>query len=234
MLTLILGIFINALVIFAILDKDTFGFYFQAHSFILVVGGTFGTLFLMTSKSGLLRLVSAIKSIRRPEESLLTYQNELVSLGKDKSVATTSKHLLIQYAIELWQQGIDSNLMVVLLSERRKELDSRSLASVQTTKHLAKYPPAFGMMGTVMGMITLFASLGEDKSNIGLSLSIAMTATFFGLFLTNLILSPLADRLHAMQMQETRLNENIYEVLLLINRGESSVLIREELHGRTG
>jgi len=82
-------------------------------------------------------------------------------------------------------------------------------------------------------MIGLFSVLDSSKDNIGTSLSAAMTATFLGLFLSNFLLSPLADRLHIKQIQQNRLYENVYEVLLLINRDEPSVLIQEEINDRS-
>jgi chemotaxis protein MotA len=83
-----------------------------------------------------------------------------------------------------------------------------------------------------MGMISLFSALDENRSNIGSALSIAMTATFFGLVLANVFISPLADRLHVRQVHMHRTLENMYELLLLINQGEPTALIKEELNER--
>ena len=65
-----------------------------------------------------------------------------------------------------------------------------------------------------------------------MSLSLAMTATFYGLILTNTVISPMADRLQVKHVQESQTNQGIYELLLLINRGESSSFIEDEMRYR--
>jgi chemotaxis protein MotA len=147
-------------------------------------------------------------------------------------MAPKSNHHFISYAQELWNQGIDPELFIVLMSQKKAELESHTFDSVHALKNLAKYPPTLGMTGTVMGMISLFSSLDDNKNSVGTALSVAMTATFMGLILANILISPLADRLHVRHVNQQRMLENMYELLLLINQGEPSALIREELNER--
>mgnify|MGYP000347895316 CR=1 FL=1 len=123
-------------------------------------------------------------------------------------------------------------LFIVLLSQKKNELVSEHSDSVQTMKNMAKYPPALGMAGTVMGMIALFSSLDSNQGNIGKDLALAMTATFFGLILANAVFSPLADRLQVNQVHNQRLYRSLYEILLLINQDEPGSLIMDEVDHR--
>ena len=129
-------------------------------------------------------------------------------------------------------QGISQDLFVVLLSQKRKEIEQRSVDAIQCLKNLAKYPPALGMAGTVMGIVTLFQSLDGGKDKIGPALALAMTATFFGLAIANGIVMPLSDRLQIRHLSQTHYLTNVYQVLLLINQDESSHLIEEEVQYR--
>ncbi|MEK6554467.1 MAG: hypothetical protein AABZ31_04435, partial [Bdellovibrionota bacterium] len=61
---------------------------------------------------------------------------------------------------------------------------------------------------------------------------LAMTASFFGLILTNAALSPLGDRMQIRHVTEQRLLQSIYEMLLLINQGEAETLIADEVKYR--
>ena len=81
-----------------------------------------------------------------------------------------------------------------------------------------------------MGMIALFSTLDSNKSNIGSSIALAMTATFFGLFLTNVLIAPLADRIQIRYINRKRMFANIYKILLLINQDEPDAIINNELH----
>ena len=112
------------------------------------------------------------------------------------------------------------------------EIENETIDAVQAFKNLAKYPPALGMTGTVIGMIGLFTNL-QDKSQIGSHLATAMTATFLGLVLTNMFISPLADRLQVRHINRKRMFGNVYQILLLINQDEPAQLVQSELDGRS-
>jgi chemotaxis protein MotA len=89
------------------------------------------------------------------------------------------------------------------------------------------------MTGTVMGLVVLFANLGEDnKATLGPALGLAMTATFFGLLLANGIIMPLADRLSLQHMRWKNNAQSVYELLLLVNRREPATLVQGEVKDR--
>jgi chemotaxis protein MotA len=207
--------------------------YFQMHSIIIVFGGTAAILVFSTPAPVLKSLWLSLKEIYQKEPTISIYTSELNQLSLNRSQNIKSSNPLIHYAQDLWAQGIDPDLFIVLLSQKRKELESKKMDAVHALKNLAKYPPTLGMTGTVMGMISLFSSLDNNKGNVGSALSIAMTATLFGLVLANVFLSPVADRLHVNHVNQQRLMQNIYEILLLINQGEPTTLIKEELHDRS-
>lgn len=232
MKTLIPGIVLIMIVFALVVGWDSVAQYIQPHSIILVIGGTIA-IFLMSSPLAVIKSVGqSIAALIHPEESFQKYQLPIQQLLKSKSLTSPSANPLINYAAELWTQGVDPDLFVVLLSQKRSELEVKSSDSVQSLKNLAKYPPALGMIGTVMGMVTLFASLDQNRNHIGTHLSLAMTATFFGLIVSNLILSPLADRVHVRQVYQHRVYASIYEVLLLINRNEPETVIQDEVSHR--
>lgn len=206
--------------------------YFQVHSIIIVFGGTAAILIFSTPGVVLKSLWNSCKEIFKKEQTILEFSQILSSLSTNRSQGNKSHHPLISYAQDLWGQGIDPDLFIVLLSQKRKELESKKMDAVHALKNLAKYPPTLGMTGTVMGMISLFSSLDNNKGNVGSSLSIAMTATFFGLILANVFIAPVADRLYVNHVSQQRVLQNIYELLLLINQGEPSTLVKEEIHDR--
>lgn len=206
--------------------------YFVMHSVIIVMGGTAAILIFSTPNVVLKSLWSSMKGLLKNEETVFKYKEEILRISQSKILAEKSAHPLISYAQDLWAQGIDPDLFIVLLSQKKKEIEAKTHDAVQALKNLAKYPPTLGMTGTVMGMISLFSALDQNRSNIGSALSVAMTATFFGLVLANVFISPLADRLHVRQVNQHRTLENMYELLLLINQGEPTALIKEELNER--
>lgn len=231
MMTLIAGALLVVAVLAATIDENA-SFYLQAHSLVLVFGGTFSVLLLANPGGVLVSLGKAIVSLFGKEDSVQNHQTALSQLMKDRSKPVTASHPLITYASELWTQGVDPELFIVLLSQRRAEISAREVNAVQVLKNLGKYPPALGMIGTVLGMVRLFSTLDKNKDAIGSNLSLAMTATFLGLIAANFLITPLADRLQMRQRMQERVAENLCEVLLLLNRNEASSLIQEELNER--
>jgi chemotaxis protein MotA len=154
---------------------------------------------------------------------------EFQLLAKEKSLNSRSSNALINAAQTFWETGISNELFIVMLSQKRRDLENENFDAVHALRNLAKYPPALGMIGTVVGLVGLFSNLGSvNKSGLGPSLALAMTATFFGLILANTLITPLADRLQLHYLWQKRIYGEIYQILLLINRGESLELVEDD------
>jgi flagellar motor component MotA len=63
-------------------------------------------------------------------------------------------------------------------------------------------------------------------------LAIALTATFYGLIMANGLVMPLSDRLHVAHVRRKNAYAGLYEILLLINRQEPTLLIEAEIKAR--
>ncbi len=232
MISLPIGAVLTVFIFLISMGFGNLGIYFNAHSAILVGGGTVAILLFSCPNAVLRNLVREIKGLFKGHDTFTNVSDDLAKLSKNKDAATMSGDELIAYAKDLWLQGISQDLFVVLLSQKRKEIEQRSVDAIQSLKNLAKYPPALGMAGTVMGIVTLFQSLDGGKDKIGPALALAMTATFFGLAIANGIVMPLSDRLQIRHLSQTHYLTNVYQVLLLINQDESTHLIEEEVQHR--
>lgn len=205
--------------------------YIEPSSLALVILGTFAILLASTPSNVLRSLWKSLRGLFQPIDHVGTYTDIIAKLAQSRTAGVKTNQPLIRYAIDLWNQGVDPELFAAMLSQKRKDMESERLDGIQALKNLVKYPPSLGMAGTVMGMVRLFSTLDENKNGIGVNLSIAMTSTFLGLVLTNLLIAPLADRLHVRQVNQERLCETLFEALLLINRGEPPTLIQDHLNG---
>lgn len=231
-----IGIFIGFGAILSVLffsvGAENLKFYVQFHSLLIVLGGAISLLIFATPAVVLRSLARSILRLFGEAQSFNYFKPEIEQLAKTRRLTARSRNPLINYAVDLWEQGLDPDLFIVLLSQKKNELLSEQTDAVQSLKNLAKYPPALGMAGTVMGMIALFSSLDSKPDRIGAELALAMTATFFGLVLSNALIAPLADRLQVQQVRDQRLYQAIYELLLLINGGEPQALVADEVNQR--
>ncbi len=88
--------------------------------------------------------------------------------------------------------------------------------------------PAWGMVGTILGMVTMFANM-SDPSKLGPAMATALLATLYGAVVSNLFTLPLADKLHVKLEEENVSRSLIIDGVLLIRESKSPSLIREML-----
>jgi chemotaxis protein MotA len=232
MISLPIGFLVTLGVIFLSIKSGNIGLFMNMHSILIVGGGTLGIMLFSSPLSTLKNLFHEVGSLFKPEYTLSNVQDLINQLAQNKNQSRDTEDELIKYAQELWQQGTSPDLFVVLLSQKRKEVEQRSADSIQALKNLAKYPPALGMAGTVMGIVELFQGLNENKSQIGPAFAMALTATFFGLIISNVMIMPLADRMHVRHMRYQTYLSHLYSLLLLINQEEAPQIVEDEVKAR--
>jgi chemotaxis protein MotA len=88
--------------------------------------------------------------------------------------------------------------------------------------------PAFGMVGTLIGMVQMFANM-TDPSKLGPFMAVALLSTFYGAAVANLVCLPLADKLHLKLVDEETNRTLIIDGVLMIREAKSPTLVREML-----
>lgn len=93
---------------------------------------------------------------------------------------------------------------------------------------MAKYSPAFGMIGTLIGLISMLGSM-DDPSTIGPSMAVALLTTFYGALMANLVFMPIAGKLKTRTADEALMRRIILEGVLMIQAQASSRYIGQKL-----
>ncbi|WP_315705234.1 MULTISPECIES: motility protein A [unclassified Bradyrhizobium] len=88
--------------------------------------------------------------------------------------------------------------------------------------------PAFGMVGTLIGMVQMFANM-TDPSKLGPFMATALLATLYGALVANLFCLPIADKLHGKLLDEETNRTLIIDGILMIRDSKSPALVREML-----
>ena len=90
--------------------------------------------------------------------------------------------------------------------------------------------PAFGMVGTLVGLIKMLANLnGADMSNLGPAMGTAMITTLYGCMLAHMVFGPIASNLRTRDAEEIMCKEIILEGVMSIQAGENPKFLRERL-----
>jgi len=226
MLSLPTGFLISIYILYYAIGGTTNPVVFlNTHSMIIVLLGTVAVLAIATPSHEIYNVFKSMLGLVKPEFSYTRVNRDLIAMGNNRMDQTAISHPLMIYAKELWEQGLDPDLFEELLMQKRMDLNHETETATASMRNLAKYPPALGMLGTCMGMVTLFADLASDKSSIGPNLAIAMTATFYGLLTANLIVMPLSDRLMVLHIAHCKLHEYVYHTLMFIHHNEPPAII---------
>ncbi len=232
MISLPIGFILCSVIFYFTMGSANLGFYFNTHSLLLICGGSVTILLMSNPNLVLKNLMTELAGLFKEDYKLSLVTDDLVKLSQNKFDKLQSQDPLISYAQDLWTQGLPHETFILLVSQKRKELEQRSTDAVQCLKNLAKYPSALGMVGTVIGIVNLFRALDENKNSIGPAFATALTATFFGLMLSNGLVMPLADRMQIRHMNHKKYLQHVYQVLLMINQNEAAHLIQTEVSQR--
>jgi chemotaxis protein MotA len=114
------------------------------------------------------------------------------------------------------------------LEARLSHLDSRHSNDRSFYLKGAAFSPAFGMFGTMFGLINMLKDL-QDFESLGPNMSICLITTFYGLILANIFFTPIANKLLARHEEELLCNMIICEGLQAIQAGENPKFIQERL-----
>ncbi len=129
------------------------------------------------------------------------------------------------------QGGISDEALDQIMMRRAATLTKRYDQDAGVFRTISKFPPAFGLMGTTLGMISLLQSLGGKDSQklLGPSMAIGLVATFYGLTLANLVLIPIAENLGALNRDDESLRLIVIEGLRLLRQKQHPKVVEEYL-----
>lgn len=134
----------------------------------------------------------------------------------------------LRKALELVVDGVEPE---IIRDSMQLELDNMSIRhgkGIAIFKTMAAEFPAWGMIGTMLGLINLLKSL-DDPSKIGAAMSLALVTTFYGNVLANWICLPVATKLQELSTEEIRIKEMIIEGVLSIQSGENPRIMEHRL-----
>jgi chemotaxis protein MotA len=161
-------------------------------------------------------LVSYATKARR--EGILTLETELEAVEDPFLVR----------GVRLAIDGTAPELIKDILTTELSYVESRHSLGQGMFTMMGTYAPAFGMIGTLIGLITMLRSL-EDPSQIGEGMATALITTFYGALLANLIFLPIAGKLRSKTQSEILVKEVIIEGILSIQSGDNPRIVEQKL-----
>jgi chemotaxis protein MotA len=206
--------------------RQPMGVYYDVVAVIMVIGGT-TAVGIMTlpwqSLRDVLYCFQLFLGLKRTDEKRLVSSSLqfITSPPSPTNAVTGPAGTVLRDGDELISLGFTPEKIQEILETRIGESFDRLHKINNALRGLAKYPPAFGLMGTVLGLVSLMraVSAGLEARQTGVQMAVALTATLYGLVVANLLVSPAGEILLKTILDEKRMAEiALRAVLLKVNR----------------
>ncbi len=222
----IIGLFTcSVLFILGFTIHGNVGLFFNMSGLLIVIGGSGGAALISYRFERLQIVYKVIKATytRKPKApkdiveilvdlAVKSKFEGLVSLQKDEEEASI---LFLRGALGLLVDGYSSNEIRSLLTGEMNFFQHRREACEQAIRNIADFFPAFGLVGSVVGLIGMLAGVGDTKTILA-TVPIALTSTLYGIIFANLFFLPFAANLREQTNRELLLQKIIMEGIIAI------------------
>lgn len=207
----------------------------------IVLIGTLAATFISYPLREVMRIFGLIGTVMR-NERLYTQDDieELVSISKlwmsgdiRKVEAALEKvgNPFLKTGVQLIIDLTPEEDILDLLQWRISRLRAKEHAEAQLFRTMAGFAPAFGMIGTLIGLVNLMFMLGDgDITSIGQQMSLALMTTFYGILLANLFFKPIAVKLERRTEQRVALMNMVLQGISMMSQKRRPALMRETLN----
>jgi len=227
---------ITVVVWLVLYDGDPRGFL-NKHAAVTVFGGAIAaTLIRFPLGDVVLGTVAGMRyafaHAPTPPRDLIEQICELADLSRKKGPMALEQaeisDAFLAKGIRMIADGYDASFIRETLERERDLHHHRYEVGVKVYKSIADCAPAMGMIGTLIGMVQMFANM-SDPSRLGPSMAVALLATLYGAVLANFICAPIADKLE-LALGKDEINETlVIDGVLQIRETKSPAVIREML-----
>jgi len=243
----VMGAAFGLLLVLGSIVMSAHGFlaFFSLEGLMIVVGGVMAVAFMSFQASDVHKALRAISSMLK--ESPITHEDlhrdtmniikwgRLVkengmraleaSVGKSGIDDTFVRYGLNMVVSEYAPEEVRS--MMETAADACYERDSIPVDILET---MASHAPAFGMVGTLVGMVTMLYHLDSDTSNMGSNLAVAFLATLYGVVSARMVYMPAASRLREKVEKSRFRNQLITEGLVMLAGNKSPMYVQDRLN----
>lgn len=228
------------LVALAMLKGGSFSDFINLTSLAITLGGTVAATLVYYPASRLRTLFPVLrKAFRSGEEdidgligTLLGYAEAARKEGALalEPEAESASDPFLRKGLNLIVDGTDPEDVRAVLETDLAALEERHRQGAGLFETMAQFAPAFGLIGTLIGLIQMLKAL-DDPSRIGPTMGAALLTTLYGVLLANLVLLPIAGKLKTRSAAEVFRKEIAIEGLLAVQAGDTPAMVALKLNG---
>lgn len=250
-----------ALVVYSITAKGgSAEFFWNFPALMLVLGGTIAATFVNYPMKNILSVFKVIKNAfrrtRGEYQKIIDQFTELSSIARKKGLMSLESELnkiedrFMRSGIELAINEKDQERLRNYLNLELSNMGKRHTIGQEIFFYMGTYAPAFGMVGTIVGLIVMMknftgggfgtdigAAAGAFEFDMGAKMKdllggmgLALLTTFYGLILANLIFIPLGGKLKRRSDEEIMTKEFMIEGIICLHNRDHPLIVREKLN----
>ena len=228
--------------------------FFNFNSLLIVVGGTFAATMVNLPLKAVKNSFSILKNVLKGED--YDYAGIIEEVVQKATKARKDGLLSLEAGLSGMKDGFFKNGIELAINEKdtkrlrtflnleMNNIQGRHIAGQELFLYMASYAPAFGMLGTVLGLIIMMMnftsgggdldlaanySVAERFSELLRGMGLALITTFYGVFMANMIFLPIGGKLKRRSENEMMLKNIVVEGIISIHAREHPILIREKL-----
>ena len=213
-------------------------------SLVMVLGGTLASTFLGQEARYVLLAIKAAFSIFSPQRIGRSILNQEVGrvikwgytaqvegvIGLETELKKVKHDPFIAFGLEMILSGHSGNDVRENLLRMVDTTFERNMVPVNILKHMAATAPAFGMIGTLVGLIIMLDTMGGDPKSLGPGLAVALNTTLYGVVLSRMIFMPAASKMTQRNQISRFRMELLAEGLALLSDRKNPRLIQDRMN----
>ena len=220
-----------------ILMGGDLGMFVSEHAIIVIFGGSFASTLIRFPLSSIMHGVPlgarfAFTMRRMTQRELVDELAGIAEISRKSGPLGLEKveteDPFLAKGVRYVADGYDTNFIRDNLERDRDNFLTHLDEGQKIYRAVGDCAPAFGMVGTLIGMVQMFANM-TDPSKLGPYMATALLATFYGAIVANLFCLPIADKLHLKLVDEEVNRTLIIDGVLMVREGKSPTLVREML-----
>lgn len=201
-----LGLFVGSIMI----STDNYLVFLSLSSFIMVVGGTLASTFIsyepryvLLSLKLLWRIVFSPKvgrnvlktEVGRVIRWAYTVQKNGVPALEQEAKKAIGGDKFLKFGVEMVVSGYTGEEVREIMNNTIETTFGRNTVQVEILKAMASSAPAFGMIGTLVGLVIMLDNMGGDPSELGKGLAVALLTTLYGVLFARIVFMPAATKI---------------------------------------
>lgn len=238
-LTTLIGYLLGFFFLISGIGLEKVGGFIDIPSILIVGGGSVAAFFIsfpmesikkivaVSKKAFLFETQSSLEIIKRMVEfAEIARRDGILAL---ENVTENIQDEFLVKGIQLAVDGTDPELIENIMLTELENMQERHMMGKKLFDILTKYAPAWGMIGTLIGLINMLSGGMDDPSALTSGMAVALITTMYGSVCSNFLFGPVADKLQIRSDEELQVKQIILKGVMSIQQGDNPRIVDQKL-----